>query len=103
MLKQSPRPTACSSIRRSYSRSTIPRLVVHLCGSWYDSEESSQLVRAPRLWTDEAGQMWAAIGDEAPELVVETEVSHMHQTISIRTAAGETFVCSLADCSALGM
>jgi predicted nucleic acid-binding Zn ribbon protein len=65
-------------------------------------EESTQLVRAPKLTVDPAsGQLYATVGNEAPQQVVATEVSHLLGTVAIRTMTGEIFVCSLADCPAL--
>ncbi len=53
---------------------TTARLIVNLCGSWYDSDESTHLVRCPRLWTDTDGQLRVAVGNEARQCVRSVEL-----------------------------
>jgi hypothetical protein len=75
------------------------RLIVHLCGTWFDEVESEPLACCPRLWTDADGQQWVAIGNEAGQRV--RAVEHIRCLAKVVVEADEVFVVDRVDYEAM--
>jgi hypothetical protein len=60
--------TAINTSTDHTATTTASGLIVHLAGDWYNAADSVDLVSAPRLRTDDMGQLWAQVGDEVEHL-----------------------------------
>jgi hypothetical protein len=75
---------------------TAPGMIVHFAGSWFNAAESVDLVCAPRLRTDDTGQLWARVGDEEEE---QRAIAERLSSLPLVVVAAETevFIIALDD------